>query len=363
MDTDFRKEYENSNIKFSIIVPVYNVEKFLRESLDSIVAQTLKDFEVICVNDGSTDNSLEILNEYAKSDFRFKIISQENQGQGVARNSAIDNAQGEYLLFVDPDDFIESNTLEYLCNKFQEADVDIIQFDYATCKENGEYSITKIYQKKLNKDFKFSIKNGQIFNWNEIEKKNLQSMSLYVWDKAYKTAFIKQHNIKFAPNKNGEDHIFSISANLLASKILYINKVFYHYRTRLGSAVNKASDDNFCIFDNITLLKNFLTTNNLFNEYRASFEEYVSTVLSWHFANISTESVEKYLNKCKNILNPEDYELFIEKTKGKLSILERIFSIKNQKINSVKIKYLTIFGQKFCIKKGNTDNGYRNIKR
>ena len=120
MDTDFRKECENSNIKFSIIVPVYNVEKFLRESLDSIVAQTFKDFEVICVNDGSTDNSLDILEEYAKNDSRIKIISQENQGQGIARNKAIDIAQGRYLLFVDPDDWIETNALEQYIIHFYE---------------------------------------------------------------------------------------------------------------------------------------------------------------------------------------------------------------------------------------------------
>lgn len=351
MGTCFRNAYEDSGIKFSVIIPVYNVEKFLRECLNSITSQTLKNFEVICIDDGSTDNSLRILQEYANKDSRFKVISQENQGQGIARNKAIDIAQGRYLLFVDPDDFIEPKTLASVYDKFCQTNTEIVQFDYATCRENGKYSGTKSYKKRLKKDFKFSIKNNQIFNLNDIKKKNLQGMSLCVWDKAYKTAFIKQHNIKFAPNKNGEDHIFSISANLLADKILYINKAFYHYRTRLGSAVNKASDDNFCIFDNITLLKNFLTTNNLFNEYRVSFEEYVSTVLSWHFTNIPTESVEKYLNKCKGILSPEDYELFIEKTKGDFSVWEKIFSLKNQKINGVKVKYLTILGLRFCVKK------------
>lgn len=329
--------YDDSIIKFPIIIPVYNVEKFLRECLNSITSQTLKNFEVICIDDGSTDNSLGILQEYANKDSRFKVISQENQGQGIARNKAIDIASGEYLFFVDPDDFIESNTLEKIYGKFQQTDVDVIQFDFSTCKENGRYSSFKSFKKRMHKNFHYSIKDNEIYNWRNIKKKNLQGMSLCVWDKAYKTAFIKQHDIKFAPNKHGEDHIFSISANLLADKILYINRAFYHYRTRLGSAVNKASNDNFCIFDNIALLKNFLTTNNLFNEYRASFDGYVSTVLSWHFANIPTESIEK--------------------TKGDFSILEKIFSLKNQKINGVKIKYLTIFGQKFCIKKGNTDNG------
>lgn len=347
MGTCFRNAYDDSIIKFSIIIPVYNVEKFLRECLNSITSQTLKNFEVICIDDGSTDNSLEILQEYANKDSRFKVISQENQGQGIARNKAIDIASGEYLFFVDPDDFIESKTLASIYDKFCQTNAEIVQFDYATCRENGKYRGMNSYKKRLKKYFKFSIKNNQIFNWNDIKKKNLQGMSLCVWDKAYKTAFIKQHDIKFAPNKHGEDNIFSISANLLADKILYINRVFYHYRTRLDSAVNKASNDNFCIFDNIELLRNFLISNNLFDEYKASFEEYVSTVLSWHFSNIPTESVERYLSKCKNILSPEDYELFIEKTKGDFSVWEKIFSLKNQKINGIKIKYLTIWGIRF----------------
>ena len=97
--------------KFSIIIPVYNVEKYLVECLESIVNQSFKDFEVICVNDGSTDNSLEILQKYAENDERFKVLNQENQGQGIARNNALNIANGEYILFVDPDDFIELNML------------------------------------------------------------------------------------------------------------------------------------------------------------------------------------------------------------------------------------------------------------
>lgn len=346
MGTCFRNAYDNYGIKFSVIISVYNVEKFLRECLNSITSQTLKNFEVICIDDGSTDNSLRILQEYANKDSRFKVISQENQGQGIARNRAMDIAQGEYLFFIDPDDFIEPKTLASIYDKFRQTDADIVQFDFATCRENGEYSGTKSYKKRLKKKFDYSLKNNQIFNWQDVKKKNIQEMSLCVWDKAYKTTLIKQHNIKFAPNKNGEDHIFSISANLLAKKIVYISKTFYHYRTRLGSAVNKASDDNFCIFDNIELLKNFLISNNLFDEYRASFEEYVSTVLSWHFSNIPTESIDKYLSMCKELLNQKDYKLFLKKTKGNFSVWEKIFSLKNRKINGVKVKYLTILGIK-----------------
>ena len=97
--------------KVSIIIPVYNVEKYLKKCLNCIVNQTLTDFEVICINDGSTDNSLEILNEYAKNDKRFIVISQENQGQGVARNRCLELVKGEYIQFIDPDDWVETNML------------------------------------------------------------------------------------------------------------------------------------------------------------------------------------------------------------------------------------------------------------
>lgn len=332
--------------KFSIIIPVYNVEKFLQECLDSIVAQTLKDFEVICINDGSTDNSLAILNEYAERDSRFKVISQTNQGQGVARNNGIDLANGEYIIFVDPDDFIEPNALEIIYDTFKQTDIDIVQFDYATCRENGKYSGTRAFKKRMKKEFGYVIKNNQIFSWQEIKKKNLQGMSLCVWDKAYKTDLIKRYNVKLAPNKHGEEHIFSISANLLADKILYLNKTLYHYRTRLGSAVNIAFDDNFCIFENIELLKNFLIANNFYDEYADSFNNYVVEVLSWHYLNIPAESIEKYCSRCADILSKEGYEDFLNRNKGNFSAWEKIFSLKNRKINGVKVKYLTILGIK-----------------
>lgn len=101
-------------IKVSVIVPVYNVEKYLRECLNSLVNQTLKEIEIICINDGSEDSSLEILNEYASKDSRFVIINQENSGQSVARNKGLDVAKGEYIGFVDSDDWVDLNFFENL---------------------------------------------------------------------------------------------------------------------------------------------------------------------------------------------------------------------------------------------------------
>lgn len=342
-----------SVVKFSIIVPVYNVREFLQECLDSIESQTLKDFEVICVNDGSTDGSLEILQEYAEKDCRFKVLSQENQGQGIARNKGIDFAQGKYLIFVDPDDFIEPNTLEVIYEKFQQTNVDMVQFDNATCKENGKKytgSGTNSFKKRMYENFEYHVKNDAIYSWHDIKKINLYGMSLCAWDKAFKTDFIKKNNIKFAPNKASEDNIFSISANLLADKILYLNKTLYHYRSRSGSAVNKASDNNFCVFDNIELIREFLVSNNLFDEYETAFREYILSILCWHYALIPTESMGKYLDKCKALLTPREFAQLKKSFKGNLSIMQNIFSIKNQRENGEKVKYLTILGIRVKIK-------------
>ena len=116
--------------QITVILPVYNVEKYLKQCLDSIVNQTFKDFECLCVNDGSTDNSLSILQEYAQKDKRFKIITQKNGGTSVARNTGIKHTNTKYLTFIDSDDWITENYLEILYNKIEETNADIVRASY-----------------------------------------------------------------------------------------------------------------------------------------------------------------------------------------------------------------------------------------
>ena len=120
-----------NNPKISVILPVYNVEKYLSECLDSIVNQTLKEIEIICVNDGSTDNSFTILKEYASKDNRIKIIDKENEGQGYARKLGLDNASGEYILFCDSDDYYaELTAFEELYNYIEKVKIDVVIFNH-----------------------------------------------------------------------------------------------------------------------------------------------------------------------------------------------------------------------------------------
>ena len=342
-----------SKKKISVIIPVYNVEKYLRECLDSLVNQTLKDIEIICINDGSTDGSSDILEEYALKDDRIMIINQDNQGQGIARNKGIEIANGEYLAFVDPDDYIDLNTFEIVYDKFKETDADIVQYDFVTCRENGKFNKRQAIKKQTKKYLKLNLKNNQVFNLKDFKIKSFAGFRLCVWDKVYSTKFIKENNIIFAPTKYGEDNIFSISAILLAGNIIYLNKYFYHYRTRLGSAVHKASDDNFCVFENVRLLKEFMVNNNLFTEYEQAYNDYLIQVFALHYTNIPEDSIERYLEQCSENLSEDDYKKFLEETKPKFTFLQRIFSVKNHKVNGEKQKYLCVLGAIFKIRKIN----------
>ena len=338
--------------KISVIIPVYNVEKYLRECLDSVINQTLKDIEIICINDGSTDGSIKILEEFAQKDSRIIVINQENQGQGTARNKGIDIASGEYIAFLDPDDFIDLDTFEVVYNRFKETNVDIVQFDYQTCEENGTFKEYHTLSKEIKKFLNFKLKDNQIFCLGEFKQKEFVKTRLCATDKIYNSSLIKQNNIRFAPTKNGEDHIVSIGATLLAQKILYINKYFYHYRLRNNSSVNKTSNENIGVFDNIQLLKDFLIKNNLFSEYEEAFNNYSIKACATHYCNIPVENDEEYIAKCRNLFKEKNFKRFLKETKPQNTFLEHIFSIKNKKVNGIKHKVFCILGFTidYCIK-------------
>lgn len=336
--------------KFSIIIPVYNVKEYLEECLESIVNQSFKDFEVICVNDGSTDNSLEILQKYAEKDERFKVLNQENQGQGVARNNALKIANGEYILFVDPDDFVEFDMLEVLKERLDVQNIDVAFFDYQIFGENTKTKIVR-FMDEMKNNLNLNIDDNFVFNWQELVKNNFSSIPMMVWNRVYSNKFIQDNNIRFAPNKHAEDHIFSISATLLADKISYIKKTLYHYRNRPGSAVNKVSEEIFCVFENIKILENFLKQNGLFEEYENNYRSYVVDILAWHYPKIPKKLLSTYIKKTKKFISNKEFSNFQKKINGNFSLLEKLFSIKNVHIQGEKRKVLCIFGIKFNLKR------------
>lgn len=211
--------------KFSIIVPVYNVEKYLNNCLDSIINQTYKNFEVIIVNDGSPDNSQKIIDKYAnKYPDKIKSYIKKNGGLGSARNFGIERANGEYICFVDSDDFIEDNMLELLNNFVKDTNPDIVIFDnYIYTEKTGK--------KKLHPQ-------GIVIKETKASKKSMLLKMPGAWIKIYKTSLIKSNKIFFVERKWYEDIAFSQKAILSAEHIEFYNKPLYNYVIRDGSIMN-----------------------------------------------------------------------------------------------------------------------------
>lgn len=331
--------------KVSVIIPVYNVEKYLRQCIESIINQTLNDIEVICVNDGSSDLSLDILNEYQARDKRVIVVSQKNKGTGVARNVGIEKSSGECLVFVDPDDWLELNALEELYNLYKENDVDIVSHNHTYIDEANDKRGEVIFSEHAFYCLKTNIEDNDIYDWERINNKGFSLLPLASWGRLYSANFIKGNNIKFAPNKCSEDNIFTIKSFMLAKGILYTKKVLYNYRVRVDSCSHKISSDNFCIFDNIKLLKDFLIEKNWFDKYEEEYFEYAIYILLWHYKLVPSSEIRKYLRACKKVLPPKKYKILLKKT-NQVPYLEKIFSVKNVGV----YKKFSILGFNFKIK-------------
>lgn len=220
----------------SIIVPVYNVAPYLPKCLDSLVSQTYRDLEIICVNDGSTDGSLAILNEYAKVDERIKIISRENRGISCSRNEALDIAQGEWTMFVDSDDWIDSNTCESAMNLALQHQADVVMWAYM--REFKNQSLPKYYIPEATawEGESISQLHRRIVGPINEELSRPDTMDAWgtIWGKLYRSSFIHQEPpIRFVDTRiigSVEDVLFNIAYMGRISKAVYVPKTWYHYR-------------------------------------------------------------------------------------------------------------------------------------
>ena len=213
-------ELNNSKVpKISVIIPVYNMQKYLKECLDSVISQSLKAIEIICINDGSIDNSLKILKEYEKKDKRIKIINQENKGVAIARNNAIDISKGEFIAFLDSDDkIINNNSLENLY--------------YAAINNNVLISGGNSYSYNKRKKIKLDhFQKDGFVNYSDFQK------PYYFWKYIYNSKFIKQNKIYFPNYTCFEDPIFFVKA-MNEAKIFYALAQEVHFY-RPNNKINK----------------------------------------------------------------------------------------------------------------------------
>ena len=204
--------------KVSIVLPCYNVENYINQCLDSLVSQTLEDIEIICVDDKSTDGTLELVRKRMKQDKRIKVIAQpNNKGVSVARNMGIEMAQGEYVGFVDPDDYVDLDYYEKLYNKIVETQADVCASNIKEHDFNGSIKVRDDFVARISKDKKY-------FNYT-------------MWCAIYRNSFLKENKI-YCPEgvTNGEDTVFCLKCAMLANKVEIVPDAYYHYVRYEGSA-------------------------------------------------------------------------------------------------------------------------------
>ena len=223
------------DIKISIIMPCYNVERFLDRSLKSVIEQSFSDWELIIVNDGSTDNSLDVINTY--SDKRIKCITQENAGCYAARNKGMEYAQGEYIGFIDPDDYIEKNMYEKLYNAITRADADMavcnfnLVYDDPECKTRTAYAhmssgVIDIYD---------NVYSYWVNNCGAVRPNN------YVWSRIYNKKVLKETGIVFERYMHGEDTLFNYKLLPNLKRVAFVNEGLYNYVQHRASMVHNSA--------------------------------------------------------------------------------------------------------------------------
>ncbi len=251
-----------SEIKVSVIMPVYNAGKYLEQSLGSVCRQTLGEIEIICVDDGSTDNSREIIEKLSETDKRITLICQQNQFAGVARNNGFRSARGEYVVFWDSDDFFEENALEILYDKASEDKADICLCDAFNYYEKDEKDF--ISDEFVRYDI---LPEGIPFSRNDIPDRIFNIGANVPWNKMFRSDFIREKGLEFQNVRQSNDTYFVLMAIFLADKITYTRERLVHYRKGdEGSITSGSGKAPLCSFEAYAYLKNELEKLPYFNE-------------------------------------------------------------------------------------------------
>lgn len=239
--------------KVSVIVPIYNVEKYLEKCINSLLSQTLEDIQIILVNDGSKDNSGNIAKEYEKNNKdRVIYVEKENGGLSDARNYGLKYATGDFIAFLDSDDYIEKNAYEEMYNKAIEENADYVECDFIWEFPN-----------KIRVDKQYPYKN---------KKEMLSFVRVVAWNKLIKRQLIIDNNLEFPKGLRYEDVEFTYKLIPFINKFAYVDKPFIHYVQREGSIANVQNERTAEIFTVLDNVIEFYKKNNIYEEYRNELE-------------------------------------------------------------------------------------------
>lgn len=337
--------------EISVIIPVYNSEKYLKKCLDSLLNQTFKNFEIICVNDGSVDNSLKILEEYKLKDNRIVLINSKNEGPGSARNKALDVAKGRYIIFVDSDDWVDEKCLEIFYTNANITNADITECQPCTFFEDT--SVYK-YRDELRK-LKKIIKHKNLY---KISKDNMRPALFncgfrVVWKKMYKRELFD--DLRFKNYLFAEDSLVSLEACFKSKIFSFIPDHLYYYRLRQGSVSHDVSDTSMQIFSVYDDTVKILNKYSVYNLYFEQLQKRFLNLFSETYSRVPDSLKDEYKNKVSAIFTNKYYKKFSDHITGKKDIrqnfLRSIFSVTNvcSDDGSKFRKRIVILGRQFIL--------------
>lgn len=272
--------------KVSIVIPVYNSERYLKESIESVINQTWSNIEIICINDGSIDSSLDILNEYASKDKRIRVFSKENEGKGAAsaRNLGLQKATGKYIIFLDSDDFFEEELVEELVGKAETTDSDVVittafLFDNVYQRDNGIC---------LRPALKFAPQK-EPFNYRDCPDKILQIADLVAWNKLFKRDFLIDNNICFESIPISDDQYPSVIGTVLADRISVVNRPLIHYRMNTNSGQGSSKDRHpEAAYEAVYSVVNELRSRGIYEDVKQSYLNLAIHLMRMYFDEMSS---------------------------------------------------------------------------
>ena len=286
----------------TIALAVYNAEKYLRETLNCICNQTYRNLDILCINDGSTDSSLAILEEFAAADPRIRIISQPNEGPASARNAAIDNARGKYLQMLDSDDIFKPDMVQSMLTRAEEQNAQIVVCgsieEHVESNQQMRDMQTNISlaKQKLNLECSNPSQDApgdffQIFNWG------------IVWDKLFRMEFLRKHQFRFLGVQPAEDIPFAYPALIKATRVSIVESVFIHYQVRSSSLCHTKNRDIFQSPKSYKMLWNFMKEHKVCPQLEASYLLHTPASVYYNVnrANVFPCQIVAYIEKTSKI--------------------------------------------------------------
>ncbi|RAP52088.1 MAG: hypothetical protein BZ137_09215 [Methanosphaera sp. rholeuAM130] len=293
---DYYYQVWHNRYKVSVILPVYNMERYLSKCLDTLLNQSLRDIEIICINDGSKDDSLKILKKYQSKDKRIKIINQKNQGAGVARNKGMELATGEYISFLDADDFFDVNMLKHSYEKSKENNADICIFEaflFDNITQNYDICTFNVKKEFLPKQ--------NVFNRTHVSSNIFKNIMGWPWDKLYKRSFIESNHLKFQEQRTTNDMYFVYISLIKASRICILEEALVYQRRNVPTSLSSTRELSWdCFYHALMKIKEELIKMNIYDEYKQDFVNYALVSCLWNFNSLKEPSARKLFHKLRS---------------------------------------------------------------